>query len=230
MDALLAAAEAAGATALAEEISPTWDGAKTLELMGFQLPFSSTGELIPDFWMPSISVLVCDFVFLEWGFFGSLFLAEFVGWWWWGWSFCFCPDLGENGWTRIQTFFLLSWQKSFRLFVIHEFSIASVKAMSCLLFHFLMDEISLEGNHLKNGGSFRMMINHWLKNGWFLNQLIKRLWPRTSRVFSQKAWFQHLLLCRDFGVRLASVPTGRDSHNKPYKPNQLSSQWKLWTW
>lgn len=31
----------------------------------------------------------------------------------------------------------------------------------------------MEVNHLKNGGSFRMMINHWLKNGWFLNQLIK---------------------------------------------------------
>ena len=79
----------------------------------------------------------------------------------------------------------------------------------------------MEVNHLKNGGSFRMMINHWLKNGWFLNQLIKRFWPRTSRFFSQKAWFQHLLLCRDFGVRLASVPTGEF----PWfpKPNQKIS-------
>lgn len=59
-----------------------------------------------------------------------------------------------------------------------------------------------------------------LKHGWFLNQLIKRLWPRNSRVFSQKAWFQHLLLCRDFGVRLASVPTG--GFPRFPKPNQKS--------
>lgn len=42
--------------------------------------------------------------------------------------------------------------------------------------------------------------------------------------FTKKHGSQRILLCRDFGVRLllASVPTGRDSHNKPYKPNQKS--------
>lgn len=106
MEALLAAAEAAGATALAEEISPTgWDGAFYLGTHGIST--TNLPQLVSwcrIFWMPSTGVLVCDFVFLEWGFLLEVFfLAEYVGWWWW-WgrffrilSLSFCPDLGENG-------------------------------------------------------------------------------------------------------------------------------------
>ena len=45
-------------------------------------------------------------------------------------AFVFVQIWERTGEQEFKRFFLLSWQKSFCLFVIHEFSIASVKAMS----------------------------------------------------------------------------------------------------